>query len=486
MLLDQLVCGVRDQTLQRRLLARKDLSLSQAVEEALAAELSVQSVAEIQGTAPKPGTSTVHSEEVMSEADPSETADVHRLRQLRQPQLLWGTRVVVPSTLRVPILKVLHEGHPGIVRMKALARSYVWWPGMDDQIAEWVSSCKPCQESRAAPPAASPTKWESANAPWSRLHIDLAGPVHGKTFLVVVDSYSKWIDVALLPTTTTQAVVKALTRLFVTHGLPDTIVSDNGPQFSSCEFSRYLSRFLLSQHTTPCTSTNKSPAELLMGRRLRTTLDRLHPHYCPDTPLGSDSQVRDFALQDPVFARNYAGDPLWVPGQIVAITGPRSYRIQLEDGRLWRRHLRRRRSDQSSGEPDPATNPRILAQFPEGNPLRGQTFPLEQSEPRTDLDGRPEAPARPPCESTDRPGRDVLPSQPERGETSRSPDPVPIPEGSTAASELRSLDSMPTGSSPELRHDKKRERKCDDNSLTPLLQRNIKPNYSLRKGFTIL
>ncbi|XP_026569428.1 uncharacterized protein K02A2.6-like, partial [Pseudonaja textilis] len=154
--------------------------------------------------------------------------------------LLWGTRVVIPATLRVPILKVLHEGHPGIVRMKALARSYVWWPGMDAQIADWVSSCQPCQETRAAPPAATPTRWESASAPWSRLHIDLAGPVHGRTFLVVVDSYSKWIDVALLPMTTTQAVVKALTRLFVTHGLPDTLVSDNGPQFTSCEFSMYV------------------------------------------------------------------------------------------------------------------------------------------------------------------------------------------------------------------------------------------------------
>ncbi|XP_026553619.1 uncharacterized protein K02A2.6-like, partial [Pseudonaja textilis] len=154
--------------------------------------------------------------------------------------LLWGTRVVIPATLRVPILKVLHEGHPGIVRMKALARSYVWWPGMDAQIASWVSSCQPCQETRAAPPAATPTKWESTSAPWSRLHIDLAGPVHGRTFLVVVDSYSKWIDLALLPSTTTQAIVKALTRLFATHGLPDTLVSDNGPQFTSCEFSMYV------------------------------------------------------------------------------------------------------------------------------------------------------------------------------------------------------------------------------------------------------
>ncbi|XP_026576533.1 uncharacterized protein K02A2.6-like, partial [Pseudonaja textilis] len=261
--------------------------------------------------------------------------------------LLWGTRVVIPATLRVPILKALHEGHPGIVRMKALARSYVWWPGMDAQISTWVSSCQPCQAARPAPPAATPTRWESAGGPRSHLHIDLAGPVHGRTFLVVVDSYSKWIDLALLPSTTTQAIVKALTRLFVTHGLPDTLVSDNGPQFTSCEFSMFskLSRYLLSQHTTPCTTTNKSPAELLMGRRLRTTLDRLHPHYCPDTPIGSDSLVGDFALHDLVYARNYAGDPLWVPGQVVSIAGPRSYRVLLEDGRLWRRHvdqLRRR------------------------------------------------------------------------------------------------------------------------------------------------
>ncbi|XP_026569425.1 uncharacterized protein K02A2.6-like [Pseudonaja textilis] len=341
--------------------------------------------------------------------------------------LLWGTRVVIPASLRVPILKVLHEGHPGIIRMKALAHSYVWWPGMDAQIANWVSSCQPCQQTRAAPPASSPTRWESANAPWSRLHVDLAGPVHGRTFLVVVDSYSKWIDVALLPTTTTQAIVKALTRLFVTHGLPDTLVSDNGPQFTSCEFSMYtanlgirhvltapfhpasngmaeravrsakealarfgqedwhskLSRFLLSQHTTPCTTTNKSPAELLMGRRLRTTLDRLHPHYCPDTPLGSDSLVRDFTPQDLVYARNYAGDPLWVPGQVVSVTGPRSYRILLEDGRLWRRHvdqLRRWRKGATDTNPCQPASANDTSPVPDADPLRNLAFPDEQED----------------------------------------------------------------------------------------------------------
>ncbi|XP_026562128.1 uncharacterized protein K02A2.6-like, partial [Pseudonaja textilis] len=117
-----------------------------------------------------------------------------RMQELSSLQgcLLWGTRVVIPTLLRTRVLEALHEGHPGIVRMKALARSYVWWPGLDEDIARWVSSCNPCQESRPAPPFATPTKWESASAPWSRIHIDLAGPLHGKMFLVVVDAYSKW------------------------------------------------------------------------------------------------------------------------------------------------------------------------------------------------------------------------------------------------------------------------------------------------------
>ncbi|XP_026569025.1 uncharacterized protein K02A2.6-like, partial [Pseudonaja textilis] len=370
--------------------------------------------------------------------------------------LLWGTRVVIPKPLRTPVLKALHEGHPGIVRMKALARSYVWWPSMDDEIAKWVSSCRPCQESRPAPPIATPTKWESANAPWSQLHIDLAGPFHGKTFLVVVDSFSKWIDVALLLTTTTRAVAQALTRLFVTHGLPDTIVSDNGPQFASTEFSQYsrLSRFLLSQHSTPCTVTNKSLAELLMGRRLRTVLDRLHPHYCPDTPIGSNSRVRSFMLQDQVFARNYAGDPLWVPGKVVAITGPRSYRVQLEDGRIWRRHLDQIRSRQSEhANADPGTP--VTVQSPYPNPScdlqSDQSSPAEPREWTVDRDRPTEVSAVPTSDATGLRDNDNLTIQPGGCDHSHTPDRAPVRSEGPAETVPDSQNSMPPCVSPELR-----------------------------------
>ena len=60
--------------------------------------------------------------------------------------LLWGSRVVIPIQGRETLLDELHEGHPGVVRMKALARSYFWWPGLDNEIELRVKSCVYCQQ----------------------------------------------------------------------------------------------------------------------------------------------------------------------------------------------------------------------------------------------------------------------------------------------------------------------------------------------------
>ena len=73
--------------------------------------------------------------------------------------VLQGCKVVIPPKARCRLLDEAHEGHPGVVRMKALARSYFWWPGMDLEIERYVTSCKGCEQSRSDPhskPAAAP------------------------------------------------------------------------------------------------------------------------------------------------------------------------------------------------------------------------------------------------------------------------------------------------------------------------------------------
>ncbi|XP_060103361.1 uncharacterized protein LOC132577587, partial [Heteronotia binoei] len=158
--------------------------------------------------------------------------------------LLWGSRVVVPPPLQKRVLASLHETHPGIVRMKALARSYVWWPGMDGEIEDWVRRCSACQESRLDPPSAPATRWETTRKPWSRLHIDFAGPFQGQIFLIIVDAYTKWLEVLPVASTSSAAAIRALRRVLCTHGIPDTLVSDNGAAFTSGEFQAFLQRFV--------------------------------------------------------------------------------------------------------------------------------------------------------------------------------------------------------------------------------------------------
>ena len=70
--------------------------------------------------------------------------------------------------------------------MKTLARSYVWWPKMDQDIQEMVAKCSNCQDHQRAPARAWLHPWEYPRAPWKRIHLDFAGPYHNRMFLIVV------------------------------------------------------------------------------------------------------------------------------------------------------------------------------------------------------------------------------------------------------------------------------------------------------------
>ena len=235
--------------------------------------------------------------------------------------LLWGMRVIIPGRFRQQVLSELHQSHPGIVRMKSMARIYVWWPGMDHDIEALVRGCVSCSQSRDGPQMAPLHPWEYPRNPWQRLHVDFAGPFCARMWLIVVDARTKWPEVIPMETITTTKTVQALRTVFAHWGLPEQIVSDNGPQFTSEEFKQFcglngirhvlvvpyhprsngeaerfvktfkqafrsmkgedllkrLDQFLFSYRNTPHTTTGYSPAQLLLGRRLRSKLDLLVP-----------------------------------------------------------------------------------------------------------------------------------------------------------------------------------------------------------------
>ena len=125
---------------------------------------------------------------------------------VEQGTILWGFHVVIPNKYRETILNELHEEHIGMCRMKALSRSYVWWPNIDADIECLVKGCAACASFKNAPPESPLHPWKWATRPWQRIHVDFA-EFKGQMFLVVIDSYSKWLEVIAMSSTTAEKTI---------------------------------------------------------------------------------------------------------------------------------------------------------------------------------------------------------------------------------------------------------------------------------------
>ena len=164
--------------------------------------------------------------------------------------LLYSERVVIPATLQRRILKDFHVGHPGINRMKSLMRSYTYWKNMDKDIENMVKKCKGCAlAAKALPIKYSP--WPKTDRPWTRIHVDFAGPLEGYYYLIIVDSFSKWPEVFRCKHPTTEITIRSLHELFARFGVVDCLVSDNGTQFTSGEFKEFCETFQIDHITIP-------------------------------------------------------------------------------------------------------------------------------------------------------------------------------------------------------------------------------------------
>ena len=125
--------------------------------------------------------------------------------------------------------------------MRTLARVFLWWPHLDSDIEAIVKGCSQCQSNCPIPTATPIKPWKWLSRPWLRVHLDFAGQILGHMFLIVIDAYSKWIEVRIM-NSTTSAIITALRGAFAEFGLPSLIVTDNARNFTSAEFESFLSR----------------------------------------------------------------------------------------------------------------------------------------------------------------------------------------------------------------------------------------------------
>jgi len=312
--------------------------------------------------------------------------------------VLWGGRVIIPVNLRPKILEELHLAHAGMSRMKMLARAYCWWPGMDKEIENMVRNCDVCLEVAQSPHKTLLHPWEKAEKPWSRIHVDHAGPFMGHTFFLVADSYTKWIDAYPVSSTSTELVVEKLRQSFSIQGLPEVIVSDNATCFTSQEFANFVkkngfrhitsapyhpasnglaeravqtfkrtlskisktskesintqvNRFLFAYRNTPSAVTGVSPAELLFKHRPKTRLSDIKPSLgkvlqksTDDMIQKNSQQTKEFGIGDNVMARSYRGGENWLKGVVSEKLGEVMYKVQIGGGWI-RRHVDQMRKD---------------------------------------------------------------------------------------------------------------------------------------------
>lgn len=315
--------------------------------------------------------------------------------------VMWGYRVVIPLTLRKKMLEELHSGHLGITKTKTLARSYLWWPNMELDIEKKIKACLPCM--KVLPdPKKQMTQWPEAEQPWERVHIDFLGPIYNSMFLIVIDSYSKWIEVFKMNKCTSNETVERLRETFARFGLPKTIISDNGRQLTSVIMEEFLmkngikhvttptyhpqsngqaenavktfknklkaamedeknknesietvtQRFLLNYRNSVHSTTQKTPAEMLMGRKLRIKLDLIKEVKKEQT----NREEKDmYKVKEKVLVRDYSEVNIkkWVKAVVERKIGKLTFICRTENGNSWKRHanqMRKRWTEEENKE----------------------------------------------------------------------------------------------------------------------------------------
>ena len=221
------------------------------------------------------------------------------------------------ASLQQETLHKVHAGHLGIEKCKKRVAMSVWWPGVTQQVTQLVQNCQECaKQCRQGKEPLMPSSLPLY--PWQVVGTDLF-EWDNSSYLLVVDYFSRYPEVRKMSSTTSSSIISALKSVFARHGIPEVLRSDNGPQYTSKEFKTFASSYdlqqitssprfpqsneqaersvqtiknllkkaddpyiaLLSYRATPLSWCDLSPAELCMGRRLRTSVPQTDSMLVP-------------------------------------------------------------------------------------------------------------------------------------------------------------------------------------------------------------
>ena len=233
---------------------------------------------------------------------------------------MYNCRIVVPVSLQKETLDKIHQGHQGIERCRLLAQNSVWWPSLYRDIQETVRKCSICAKlfrpnKEPLIPSVLP------EYPWQKLGSDLF-ELQGKHYLLMVDYFSRYVEVIKLTSITSNPVIAGMKSIFSRYGIPELLITDNGPQYVCKEFKEFAEKYefkhttssprfpqsngqaertiqtvkqlltrsddpflaLLVYRATPLPWCGYSPAKLLMGRNVRTNIPQATDHLVPQLP----------------------------------------------------------------------------------------------------------------------------------------------------------------------------------------------------------
>jgi len=154
------------------------------------------------------------------------------------------------AKVRAEMLTKIHTCHLGIVKCKERARDILFWPRMTKNIEQVVSQCEICPGHRASNRQEPMTIGKISTRPWELVSTALF-KWNGDDYLLIVDSYSRFIEITKLPDTSSSRVIQHTEFIFACHGIPTMVKSDNGPQYSSDEFKTFSKEWgIFSQRNT--------------------------------------------------------------------------------------------------------------------------------------------------------------------------------------------------------------------------------------------